>query len=605
MRKQSGDFHKKVKRYAETVQIHLVLLLMKIGVDGILEKILKGLGQCRDWIRHFFRERAIAVFTLIVCLTGLLVLRACAYGYGYFPQLDDYIQYWYYPGFSSFSALVHKTGLLGSRPLAGVMDYFVWSRLPVMTCLIILCVMFAVSAVIFREVLRRYYDVSPVFLVIMTLLPLGMEGTYWLSASTRVITGIFFASLAVAVFAKWLDSSTIPRIIMFIILMVVPYCFYEQAGVLAAAMVFVMAYWERRRKLKRGIFSLWAFLAAALSLLVTRIFSVKGSAYSSRTSYAVEKGLFSDLTQRWAEIFRQGRRVLVNGDIALIYKGFRRGLGFLLEEDHFQWMLLVLLFCAILGWAAFYDKSIRRHRKTFTAVWASLIWIFLPLCLFFVIPRPWICFRNAVTSFVGIAFILDHLLVRLVKATGGTRLGMSALAMVFSLLFMICGLSELHDYKAVNTRDQQVAHTVIEMIQADLAEDGYDKKTDKFAELGANRGAKLETNYRWNDHIEGCTSQQWAFTGLLRYVAQDRNFPPVVPLDASDIYDKLTKWQNDPLQFNHLYYYEEETGDITKIRLKLKKGSDVSDPVQYWEMINEEGNIIGVLAEKKKSARVL
>ncbi len=604
MSKKPQSYKTKIKKYTETMKILIILFLVKIRAAGVIEKVLKGLSLFSGWFSKFIRERAIAVSVLLFSVAGLLILRACAYGSRYFPQLDDYIQYWYYQGFSSFSELCEKTGLLGSRPLAGIMDYFVWGRIPMMTTVIILSVLFALSAVIFREILRRYYDVSPLFLVIMALLPLGTEGTYWISASTRVIMGVFFSSLAVAVFAKWLDRSTIPRVILFVILMIIPYGFYEQAGVLSAAMVFVMAYWERRRKFKRGIFSLWAVLAAVLSLLVTRIFAVKGTVYSSRTEHAVKEGLFSDLADRWMEIFRQGRRVLVNGDIALIVKGFRRGMGFLLEEDHGFWLILVILFCIALGFSAFFDRGIRRYRSTYSAVWASLIWIFLPLCLFFVIPIPWICFRNAVTSFVGIAFILDHLLVKIVKETGGSRLGMSVLAIVFAMFFMISGLSEIHDYKNVNARDLIVARTVVRTIEEDI-EDGYNTKKDKFAVLGANRGAKLETNYRWNDHIEGCTSQKWAFTGLLRYVSGNRDFPSVVPLDADDIYDKLMKPQNDPLQFSHLYYYEESSGKMTRIKLKLKKGSDTDDPVQYWEMINEDGYSIGILAEKENSARVL
>ena len=586
------------------MKIYLILFLVKIGAEGIVGKTLKVVNRGTGWSRKIVKNRVFTVVTLVICVSGLLILRASAYGYEYFPQLDDYIQYWYYPGFDTFSELCRKTGLLGSRPLAGMMDYFVWSRLPWMTCVVILSFLFAVSAVLFREVLRRYYDVSPLFLVLMTLLPLGMEGTYWLSASTRVIVGMFFASLAVAVFAKWLDRSTFPGLILFVVLMIIPYGFYEQAGVLSAAMVFVMAYWERRRKLTRGVFSLWAVVAAAVSLLVTRIFSMKGSAYSSRADFAVEKGLFSDLAERWAEIFRQGRRVLINGNVALVYKGFRRGLEFLLDEDHAAWIVLVIVLCVILGFFAFSDKGIRRYRTTYTAFWAALIWIFSPMCLFFVVPVPWICFRNAVTSFVGIAFLVDHVLVRLIKKAGGTRLGMSLLVMSFSLVFMISGLSELHDYRAVHVRDLKVADTVLTMMNTDL-EEGYDSKKDKYAVLGANRGTKLENNYRWNDHIEGCTSQQWAFTGLLRYVSENRKLPSVVPLDASDIYDKRMKWQNDPLQFNHLYYYEEETEKIRRVKLKLKKGSDASDPVQYWEMIDEEGNTVGTLAEKRSSARVL
>ena len=604
MKRDSRKIGNRIKRSIETLKIRLILLLVKIGLDGFIDHVLRGLKQVTGWLKQFYKERALTVLTLVICISGLLILRASAYGYEYFPQLDDYIQYWYYPGFESFAKLCAKTGLLASRPFAGIMDYYVWSHLPWMTCVVILSILFAISAVVFREVLRRYYDVSPLYLVIMTLLPIGMEGTYWLSASTRVIMGVFFASLAVAVFAKWLDNSTIPRLILFVVLMMVPYGFYEQAGVLSAAMVFVMAYWERRRKFRRGIFSLWAVLAAGLSLLVTRFFSTKGSAYSSRADYAVEKGLFSDLAERWAEIFRQGRRVLVNGNVALIYKGFRRGLEFLLNEDHMTWFLLAIVLCLVLGFTAFSDKGIRRYRSTYTAVWASVIWIFFPLFLFFVVPVPWICFRNAVTSFVGIAFIVDHLLVRLVKKAGGTRLSMSVMAIAFSLVFMISGLSEIHDYRAVHARDLDVADTVMEIMSEDLAE-GYDSRKDKYAVLGANRGAKLENNYRWNDHIEGCTSQQWAFTGLLRYVSENRKLPSVVPLDSSDIYDKRLKWQNDPLQFNHLYFFEEETGNITKVRLKLKKGSDSSDPVQYWELIDEEGNTVGTLAEKKNSARIL
>ncbi len=604
MDRKSRPFKIKLKKYTETLKILLILFLVKIRAAGAIEKIVRGIGLFSGWFSKFIRERAIAVSLMLVSVAGLLILRARAYGNRYFPQLDDYIQYWYYQGFSSFSELCEKTGLLGSRPLAGIMDYFVWGRMPMMTVVVILSFLFALSAVIFREVLRRYYDVSPLFIVIMALLPLGTEGTYWISASSRVVMGVFFASLAVAVFAKWLDSSTIPRVVLFVILMIIPFGFYEQAGVLAAAMVFVMAYWERRRRFKRGIFSLWAILAAALSLLITRIFAVQGTVYSSRTEHAVREGLFSDLADRWVEIFRQGRRVLINGDIALIVKGFRRGLGFLLEENHGSWLILMILFCVLLGFSSFFDRGIRRYRSTYSAVWASLIWIFLPLCLFFVVPRPWICFRNAVTSFVGIAFILDHLLVKLVKENGGSRMGMSVLAIVIAMIFMVSGLSEIHDYKNVNARDLIVAKTVVRTIQEDI-EDGYSVKKDKFAVLGANRGAKLETNYRWNDHIEGCTSQKWAFTGLLRYVSGDRDFPAVVPLDAADIYDKRLKSQNDPLQFSHLYYYDEESGEMIRIRLKIKKGSDTDDPVQYWEMIDEEGNLVGILAEKENSARVL
>lgn len=589
----------------DTLKMVLIVFLMKIHAARPLEIVIHSCSSVIKGTGHFLKNRAVAVFSLISVLSGLLILRAFSCGIQYFPQLDDYIQYWYYPGFSSFEKLNRKMGILGSRPLAGMMDYYVWGKLPDLVCVVILCILLAVSAVIFREVLRRYYDVSPVFSLILVLLPLGMEGTYWLSASTRVVMSMFTASLAVAVFAKWLDHSTWRRLVLFLLLMVIPYGFYEQGGVLAAAMVFVMAYWERRRKLGRGIFSLWAVAAAGLSLVITRIFSIQGTTYSSRADYALSKGLFSDLQERWWEIFRQTRRVLINGDIALIFRGFRRGIEELLDSSHLMWFLLVVLFCIFLGIFAYYDKSLRRHRKTYSAVWASALWIVMPFLLFSVVPTPWICFRNAVTSFVGLAFIADHFLLKLLRWTGGNRARLSVIASLMCLVFMICGLSEVHDYSMVHERDLRVADDALVMIAEDIEKEGYDDTEDKYAVLGADRGSKLENNYRWNDHIEGCTSQRWAFSGLMRYVSGDRNFPPVVPLDPSDLYDSFSKADKDPLQFNHLYWYDEETGAMTRVRLMLKKGSDEKDPVQYWELINEAGESMGTIAEKKYSARVL
>lgn len=49
----------------------------------------------------------------------LLLVRACAAGVSYWPQLDDYIQmHNYLLSFSSFSALQKTVGVLDTRPLA-------------------------------------------------------------------------------------------------------------------------------------------------------------------------------------------------------------------------------------------------------------------------------------------------------------------------------------------------------------------------------------------------------------------------------------------------------------------------------------------------------
>ena len=117
----------------------------------------------------------------------LLVARACAFGWQYWPQLDDYIQYHNYAAGFTFAKLQETVGVLASRPLAGMADYFVWSPLfdRMILGVVAISALYAVSAVLMKGLLQRYFQVGPFFLVIMTLMPLGVEGTYWMWLSKR------------------------------------------------------------------------------------------------------------------------------------------------------------------------------------------------------------------------------------------------------------------------------------------------------------------------------------------------------------------------------------------------------------------------------------
>lgn len=72
--------------------------------------------------RHEMGKEVLAIFLL-------LMARACAFGVQYWPQLDDYIQYHNYALSESFWELQTSMGLLASRPLAGLADYFIWGSM--------------------------------------------------------------------------------------------------------------------------------------------------------------------------------------------------------------------------------------------------------------------------------------------------------------------------------------------------------------------------------------------------------------------------------------------------------------------------------------------
>ena len=152
-----------------------------------------------DWLRSDAREGMLLAF---VVLFALVFVRYCCYGLEYFPQLDDYIQLHNQSAYYSAKAVILDMGLLSSRPLASVMDYFFWSHFWsfLMAAVALISAMYAASACLFRRVWGEYFGTGYLFLVVYALLPLGMEGTYWISASNRVVPSLFFVALAMYLF---------------------------------------------------------------------------------------------------------------------------------------------------------------------------------------------------------------------------------------------------------------------------------------------------------------------------------------------------------------------------------------------------------------------
>lgn len=141
------------------------------------------------------------------------------------------------------------------------------------------------SAVLLKRQLSRYFYIGPLFLVVMTLLPLGVEGTYWMSASTRVVCGLLMAVLAAEAFLRWMDTGRWYWALSFLFLQLLPYGFYEQSGVFSVALIVGMAILEvirDWRRWKRALLSLWGLPAMKLYLEMTALLASDG-VYSGRT----------------------------------------------------------------------------------------------------------------------------------------------------------------------------------------------------------------------------------------------------------------------------------------------------------------------------------
>lgn len=490
----------------------------------------------RDWLQG-------GVFFL------LLMARNCSCGLRYWPQLDDYIQYHNYAAGFTFPELQETVGLLASRPFAGLADYFVWSPMfeGMLLAVALLSALYALSAVLMKRLLERYFAIGPLFLPIMALLPLGVEGTYWVSASSRVVVGLFFACLAAMAFGGWLDHGTWPRALLFMTAMVIPFGFYEQSAVLAMTLVLGMALLELREKKMRTLLALWVVPAALLYFAVTGMLS-NGGVYASRMELVLP---VSDYY--WNTFLPEGlsqlKAVFVEGNFYTLAKGFLRVMRM---EALRLWLLLPITLGSLYGFLVWKQGGAFRPKRTALALLSGFLLTLAPVTLFLILANPWFSFRGAVTSFAGIALFCDTLVMALWRYLPARRVGTAVLAGLAAAVFCIAGASEVADYRDTYISDQRAASAVLEAFERDeLFQSGL-----RVGILGLEATHLPDQNYHWHEHITGCTESNWAFTGLLVSRAGEGAIPSVQPLPTWPLYKRWNAQINYPAGFDRLYWYD-------------------------------------------------
>lgn len=493
----------------------------------------------------------------ILALWALLMVRACAAGLEYWPQLDDYIQYHNYPTAESFSALQKAVGLLASRPLAGIADYFIWGRMFgfMLVGVAIISLLYAVTTLVLWSVLGRFFRIGPLFPVIVALLPLGVEGTYWMSASTRVVVGMFWAALAAWLFLEWMDGPRRRTLAAFLVCQLLPFGFYEQAGILAVTLtvgVAILRYIYRAEDRKKCLLALWAPASTVLYLLLTKLLS-NGGVYGSRAALILPVSRYY-FTTFLPDILGQIRKVFLNADLRILMRGFVRTAGQLLQGRLLLWFAVTAALCAGVWQLGRKAKTAEGRLPLWLQLVSGLLLAAAPVTLFLILDNPWFSLRGAVTSFPGLALIADCVMEALWKRAGVRREVPALLAALCALVFCMAGASEIADYRDTYRADQQAARAVLDTIPADLAgEEGWPALSVGI--LGLEPTFLPRQNYLWHEHVTGCTESSWAFSGLVGSLADGLALPSLSPLPSSPLYRRWNAEANRPDRFDRLYYY--------------------------------------------------
>ncbi len=514
---------------------------------------------------------------LFFVLFGLIFARYCYYGFEYFYQLDDYIQYHNYTaGDQGFISLIKNVGLLSSRPLAGILDYFVWSRFygSMLFAVGLISAMYAASAVLLHRVFSKHFGTGYLFFVVFALMPLGFEGAYWVSASSRIVVGLFFASLSFFFFDDWSEKGAKRSLVLFAVLQFLAFCLYEQIILLSGALTLILMLINvRNTGRKRALWGFFMFINAILYLGITKLMPT--GVYGQRAALYLpwQEGYFEHC---FLSAGKQIETVFLNGTAATLGKGLLRGFKLIFSQPNLIYVLVILALCAVLYYLT--KKTRRESISFFAELFSGIFLAIVPLMLFFVLKSPWLGLRNALCSFCGLALIADALFD---LVFGKLKFGKTTEAAIVSVLALACcvaSVSELHDYRETTIADTQIASAATEAFE-NMSFSG----DDEIWLLNVNASYVADGNLYYHEHDYGATSSPWALTGLVRAVSGRLGLPTISPIST---YAAFSVAESDLTKAKAFCY---QGGSF--VRVTIAKAGD-----SLWTVTDSSGQTLGTLS---------
>ncbi len=432
-------------------------------------------------------DREAIFFVLIIFLS---VYRFSYLWFNYIPYLDDYVQYSFYPSLPNHWETVYKggTGVLFTRPLAGILDLFLWSGFYEKLGLVValLSAIYGLSAVFFYKGLRLCgINVGLVFFTFYIFAPLNTEGTYWVSAATRIVPSLFFISLAMFFAAK-------RKTVLFAVFSFSSVWFYEQTAVLSLVLLTAVCV-IKKDYFKISIPAL-SFLAVCLFYLC---FGKLGDNAGRIEGFSIAQILtnFKNTTEDFFDIF-------ITVHTKIIAKGFVRGFNQIARDFSVFWIVIMTALVMCLGIFAG-DRNFKLHKKQW--IWGIILTV-CPLLPFLFLSGSFLNLRNAVPILLGISILLDGLLSLCFKKFS------KAVSLMLIFVFIISGVSEITDYSFVAKRDHELAKKIASEISVDTKEVWVKISSPKY----------YPQNAPFRDHIMSMTGSDWGVTGIVRTISKNR-----------------------------------------------------------------------------------
>lgn len=525
-------------------------------------------------VLHFVKERI-----YVIGFVALFFVKYGYYGFGYYPILDDWIQYGTYPlADNIFETIIIGKNTITTRPLASLSDPYIWGQMwpHLSVAFFIITMMHLASCWFFYQVFKKNkLTIGYVALLIYGLFPFGTEATYWISASSRIIVGIFFLSVALYLLSVYFEDTSKKRFLIgFALVHLLSFCYYEPTialGFFAAVLLLL----NQRKNVK----TVWIY-----SIPFNNLALIGGYYISfSRIGNMSERGQFIDenFVARWTRVINNVKYLWTEPQLQLYRNGIPRGFQVLLEQKSYLWLLLILGISILVGYLVFKET---RYDKNGVKIALGILLMIIPYLPFFLLQEGGRELRVAFFSLLGLGILLQGIF-DLVAFNSVIRAGMSFFVAVAVVCMLLVHVSELTDYKTVSDYDRRIGTDIINELEGTGVLEG----TNQVVILN-NKKSYATTNTDYFTHIANSTSSDWALTGLLRALTEDISL-----LYVFVARDNMRINYDESVMKEYVFLGIEEDGTVLTLqRNRVEK--DTSDTVQKTvELRDEQGRLFGYI----------
>ena len=464
-----------------------------------------------------------------------LLLKIFSSGNSYFPILDDYVQYGSYPLFNLDYVYLH-IGTICARPLASLLDPVLWGAFwkhMEVALLLISLIYFFSCCLLDRLLAKEGVHITPFLYTICLLLPLTFEGTYWISASSRIVMGFFFAVLASYTLQKSLRRSGYQLLPLYALLCLLSFGFYESVMIFSGLLqlfVLVKYVWENRVFKKLWVLLIPAFAAGAL-LIYYKLASNLGVLASRATGFSL-----ANLGNRFMQLFSQLGTIFSAGLFRTTITGFIDGIHLMLSQP--AWGIRVAFMILIVSaTCAIVCRKYVPYAKASVCVPLGLCLFLLPLLPNVLVPDVWLTYRSIAICIPGLCIALAPLLAKLFKKS----VWRTAAIFMAVLLFSVGCVNEVQTYKNVNKLDNMLLDNVIPHLDSEV----LSGKKNTILVLPHEIVAAQSSYYK--DHVKSVFYSDWSLTGAVRAKTKNnaiKNITPVYTLDGLDKEGKLVLYMD-------------------------------------------------------------